>query len=96
MGMQYDVKSTAIAAAQTDAAVFAGAARIKGMVIGVPTGGGTLTLKNGSAGTTVFSVVIPSNSGGAANIVIPGEGIRCENGIYATTPSNMTVTVFYG
>ena len=96
MGMQYDVKATAIAAAQTDAPVFAGAARIKGMLIGVPTTGGTLTLKNGSAGTTVFSVVIPANAGGASNVVIPGEGIRCDNGIYATTPAGMTVTVFYG
>ena len=96
MGMQYDVKSTAIAAAQTDAAVFAGPARIKGMVIGVPTAGGTLLLKNGAAGTTVFSVVIPASSGGASTVVIPGEGIRCDNGIYATTPASMTVTVFYG
>lgn len=96
MGFQYDVKSTAIAAAQTDAAVFAGAARIKGMVIGVPTAGGTLVIKNGSGGTTVFSLVVPSSSGGAANVSIPGDGIRCENGIYVTTPANMTVTVFYG
>ena len=96
MGMQYDVKATAIAAGQTDAAVFAGAARIKGMVIGVPTAGGTLTLKNGSGGSTALSIVIPANAGGASNVVIPGEGIRCENGIYATTPANMTVTVFYG
>lgn len=94
--MQYDVKATAIAAGQTNAAVFAGAARIKGMIIGVPTAGGTLTLRNGSGGTAVFSVVIPANAGGASNVVIPGEGIRCENGIYATTPANMTVTVFYG
>ena len=96
MAMQTDVKSTPIAAAQTDAAVFAGPARIKGMVIGVPTAGGTLTLKNGSGGSTAFSVVIPTNAGGASNIVIPGEGIRCDNGIYATTPAGMTVTVFYG
>ena len=96
MGMQYDVKATAIAAGQTDAAVFAGAARIKGMLIGVPTAGGTLTIKNGSGGTTVFSAVIPANAGGASNVIIPGEGIRCDNGIYATTPAGMTVTVFYG
>jgi hypothetical protein len=82
MGMQYDVKSTAIAAAATNAAVFAGPARIKGMVVGIPTAGGTLTLRDGS--------------GGASTVVIPGEGIRCDNGIYATTPANMTVTVFYG
>ena len=96
MGMQYDVKATAIAAGQTDAPVFAGAARIKGMLIGIPTAGGTLTIKNGSAGTTVFSAVIPANAGGASNVIIPGEGIRCDNGIYVTTPANMTVTVFYG
>ena len=96
MGMQYDVKSTAIAAGQTDAAVFAGAARIKGMLIGVPTAGGTLTIKHGSGGTTVFSAVIPANAGGATNVIIPGEGIRCDNGIYVTTPASMTVTVFYG
>jgi len=96
MGMQYDVKATAIAAGQTNAAVFAGPARIKGMVIGVPTAGGTLTIRNGSGGTAVFSLVIPANSGGPANIVIPGEGIRCDNGIYATTAADLTVTVFYG
>ena len=93
--MQYDVKSTAIAAGQTDAAVFAGPARIKGMLVSVPAAGGTLALKNGSGGTTAFSFVAPAVAG-AVNVLIPGEGIRCDNGIYATTPANMTVTVFYG
>lgn len=93
--MQYDVKSTAIAAAQTDAAVFAGPTRIKGMVVSVPTAGGTLTLKNGSGGSTAFSFVAPAVAG-AVNILVPGEGINCPNGIYATTAANMTVTVFYG
>lgn len=93
--LQYDVLSTAIAAAQTDAAVFAGPARIKGMVVGVPAGGGTLTIKNGAAGTTVFSFVAPA-AAQSLNISVPGDGIRCTNGIYVTTPANMTVTVFYG
>ena len=93
--MQYDVKATAIAAAQTDAAVFASRSRIKGLVVSVPAGGGTLSLKDGAAGTTAFSFVAPS-AAGTVNIVVPGEGILCENGIYATTPASMTVTVFYG
>ena len=93
--MQYDVKSTAIAAAQTDAAVFAGPARIKGLLVSVPAAGGTMTLQNGSGGTVKFSFVAPAVAG-AVNVLIPGEGIRCDNGIYATTPANMTVTVFYG
>lgn len=93
--LQYDVLSTAIAASQTDAAVFAGPARIKGIIVGVPSGGGTLTIKNGSAGTTVFSFVAPA-AAQSLNISVPGDGIRCTNGIYVTTPANMTATVFYG
>jgi hypothetical protein len=93
--MQYDVLSTAIAAAATNATVFAGPARIKGLLVSVPTAGGTMTLQNGSGGTVKFSFVAPA-AAGAVNVVIPGEGIRCDSGIYATTPANMTVTVFYG
>lgn len=91
--MQTDVKSTAIAASQTDAAVFAGPARIKGMVVSVPLAGGTLTLKDGA--TTVFSFVAPAVAG-AVNVIVPGEGIQCKTSILATTPAGMTATVFYG
>ena len=93
--MQYDVKSTAIAAAQTNAAVFAGPARIKGLLVSVPAAGGTMTLQDGSAGTVKFSFVAPAIAG-AVNVLIPGEGIRCDSGIYATTTSGMIATVFYG
>jgi hypothetical protein len=96
MAMQYDVKATAIAAAQTDAAVFAGPARIKGLIVAIPAAGGTLTLKNGSGGATRFSFVAPAGDATVTNILIPGEGIRCDDGIYATTPANMPITVFYG
>ncbi len=96
MGMQYDVKATAIAAGQTNAAVFAGAARIKGMVVAIPAAGGTLLLKDGSGGTTRFSFVAPAGDATVTNILVPGEGIRCDSGIYATTPADMPVTVFYG
>lgn len=95
MSMQTDVKATAIAAAATNSAVFAGRSRIKGMLVSVPSAGGTLTLRDGSGGTVRFSFVAPAVAG-AVNVVIPGEGILCVNGIYATTPADMTVTVFYG
>lgn len=93
--MQTDVKSTAIAAAATNSAVFAGSARIKGLLVSVPSAGGTMTLQDGSGGTVKFSFVAPA-AAGAVNVIVPGEGILCKNGIYATTPANMTVTVFYG
>ena len=95
MSMQTDVKSTAIAAGQTNAAVFAGRARIKGLLVSVPTAGGTMTLQNGSGGAVRFSFVAPAVAG-AVNVIVPGEGILCESGIYATTPAGMTATVFYG
>lgn len=95
MSMQYDVKATAIAAAATNAAVFAGPARIKGLLVSVPAAGGTMTLRDGSGGTVKFSFVAPAIAG-AVNVLIPGEGIRCDSGIYATTPADMTATVFYG
>jgi hypothetical protein len=95
MAMQYDVQAKAIAAGQTDAAVFASRSRIKGLVVSVPAGGGTLAIKDGAAGTTVFSFVAPA-AAGTVNIIVPGEGILCETGIYVTTPASMTVTVFYG
>ncbi len=96
MGMQYDVKATAIAAAQTNAAVFAGPARIKGMVVAIPAAGGTVLLRDGSGGTIRFSLVLPAGDATVTNILVPGEGIRCDNGIYATTPADTPITVFYG
>lgn len=93
--MQTDVKSTAIAASATNSAVFAGSARIKGLLISIPVAGGTMSLKDGSGGTTLFSFVAPA-AAGTVNVLIPGEGILCSSGIYATTPAGMTATVFYG
>lgn len=95
MAMQTDVKSTAIAAAKTNEPVFAGRARIKGLLVSVPAAGGTMTLQNGSGGQVMFTFVAPAVAG-AVNVVVPGEGILCESGIYATTPANMPITVFYG
>ncbi len=96
MAMQDDVKATAIAAGQTNAAVFAGPARIKGMVVAIPAAGGTLVLRDGSGGTIRFSFVAPAGDATVTNVLVPGEGIRCDSGIYATTPADMPVTVFYG
>ena len=91
--MQTDVKSAAVAGGKTDESVFAGPARIKGLVISYPVAGGTVTLKDGA--TTVFSYASPA-AAGSVNIIVPGEGILCRDNIKATTAANTTVTVFYG
>ena len=89
--MQTDVKSTACANAATTV-VFNGPARVKGMTISYASGG-VVAVANNTANVFVFTAPAAI---GSINVVIPGEGIRCDNGIYATTPSGMTVTVFYG
>ena len=94
MSMQTDVKSTNLAAGAT-AAVFAGRARIKGITVSYPVGGGTLTLKDGSGGTTKYLFTAPAAEG-SINIVVPGQGILCASGIYGTTAAGVTATVFYG
>ena len=83
--MQYDVKATAIAAGQTDAAVFAGPSRIKGMVVSVPAGGGTLTLKDGSGGTTKFSFVAPAAAGAETSASATGRTRRSNWRSFETT-----------
>lgn len=94
MTMQTDVKAAACAAAATtDVTTYR--ARIKGVTVGVPAGGGTLTIKDGNGGTTVFSYVAAAVLGNF-NIVIPGEGILVQNGISVVTPAGMTATVYYG
>lgn len=89
MSMQYDVKSAQLATSEQ----VSGRVRIKGILISAGSGA-VIDLKNGSGGNTVFG----SNPVTAGNVyvAIPGEGILCENGIYANTVTNADITVFYG
>ena len=92
MSMQTDVKSAAVAAAQTDASVYDGRARIKGILISYPSGG-TVVLKDNA--TTVFSFTAPAAIG-TVFIPVPGEGILCSTSVVATTAASTTAVVFYG
>ena len=91
MSMQTDVKS---AEKTSSGAVFAGPSRVKSLIIAYASGG-TVAIKDGGAsGTTVFSFTAPA-AAGAINVILPGEGIRCNTSVYATL-SSATVTVVYG
>lgn len=92
MGMQTDVKSASVAAAQTDATVSANPARIKSVLISYPSGG-TVVLKDNA--TTVFSFTAPAAIG-TVNVLIPGEGILCRTNIKATTGADTSIVVCYG
>lgn len=95
MGMQTDVKSTY---RTDDGAIFGGPARIKGILISPATTAGSLVLKDGGAGgTTIFQSSWPANAAPSPfNIIVPGEGIRCETSIYADVTDLTSITVFYG
>ena len=91
MSMQYDVKAAEVTASGS---VYGARARIKGLMVSFASGG-TVVLKDGGAsGTTRFSYTAPA-AAGTANVLIPGEGILCDNNIYAVL-TDATATVFYG
>lgn len=94
MGMQTDVKSTYLIA---DGDVFAGPARVRGILISPSTSAGSLVLKDGgSSGTAVFEASWPANTTPAPfNVVIPAEGLRCETSVYADITTLTSITVFY-
>jgi hypothetical protein len=95
MGMQTDVKSTY---RTTDGAIFGAPARVKGILISPAATAGALVIKDGgSGGATVFQTSWPANTGPSPfNIVIPGQGIRCETDVYADVTDLTSITVFYG
>lgn len=91
--MQTDVKSASAAAGATTT-IFSGPARIKGVTISYPSGG-TVVLNDGTGGTAMFSFTAPA-AAGAVNILIPGEGIKCNTNISAVCAAATTAVVFYG
>jgi hypothetical protein len=95
MGMQTDVKSTY---RTDDGAIFGGPARVKGILVSPDTSAGALVIKDGGAsGATVFQSSWPASSEPSPfNVVIPGEGIRCEVSVYADVTDLTSITVFYG
>ena len=95
MGMQADVKSTYRI---NDGAIYGAPARIKGILVSPAATAGSLVLKDGGAGgTAVFETSWPANTSPSPfNIVVPGQGIRCEVSIYADVTDLTSITVFYG
>ncbi len=93
--MQYDVKSAYTAA---DAALVPYRTRLKGMYIVVGTGGANpvTVYDNSSAGSGTIVFRAGASVAGAHTVVIPGEGILANNGLYVDTGSADSVTIIYG
>lgn len=91
MTMQYDVKSTEITSSNS---VFGGPARVKGLTISFASGGTVVIKDGGASGTTVWSFTAPL-AAGVVNVLLPGEGIKCNTSVYCAVTS-ATATVIYG
>ena len=95
MTMQYDVKA---AYTESDVAMVAYPARIKGAYVSVTAGGANPVIfyDNATTGSGAVLLKVGVTVAGAHSVVIPGEGIRAINGIFCDTGSAASVTVFYG
>jgi len=91
MAVQFDVSSKEITASGS---VFGGPARLKGITVSFASGGTVAIKDGGSGGTTVWSFTAPA-AAGVVNVLLPGDGIKCNTSMYCTV-SSATATVIYG
>ena len=94
--MQTDVKSTHTTGSGL---IFAQPTRVKGLILlGASTAGDVVLYDNASAGsgTELLRFAVPNNANNVVDIMMPGEGIRAYNGVFATVPTGVSITVIYG
>ena len=92
--MQTDVKS-GNAAAATSTAVTSTRSRIKAIALTYTASAGNIAITDGNGGVTLFTLTPPAAIG-ALYMLLPGEGILAQNGIYVTNGTGTAATVFYG
>ena len=95
MTMQYDVKSAY--AGTLPAQLYTGRIRLKSIVfIGNGTGG-TFTLYDGTdtSGSIIYQFKF-STAVQPFQVLLPGEGILCNNGIYAVGTTLSAISITYG
>lgn len=94
MGMQTDVKAKYL---EADGAIFAGRARLKGLTVAVSTAGAALAVyDNASAASGTKVIEVSTAVAGVVNVLIPGEGILANNGLYLDINGAAGVTAYYG
>lgn len=102
MAMQTDVKATKPLTAtgtfktQTDADMDF-RTRIKGIYYTNGASAGSVVITNGNGGSTLLTLNTPAAANAdAVYLLIPGEGILAENGLYATVTNTASTIIFYG
>ena len=96
MTMQYDVKATS---ANASAQLVTGRVRLKQFTFVGSGTAGSLTLYDTNANSATGSVLWQTKTSTGVQpfqVLIPGEGILAQNGIYAAVANLLSVTITYG
>lgn len=94
--MQTDVKSSHVTGSGV---IFAQPTRVKSIILlGASTAGDVILYDNASAasGSELLRFAVPGNANNVVDILLPGEGIRAYDGVYASVPTGVSITVCYG
>ena len=93
--MQTDVKAAHL---DGNATVFSGPTRVRGYQVAPGGTAGEIlfydTTSNTATGTNRLTLHVTTNTAVIATL-IPGEGVRFDNGVYTVLPANSSITVFY-
>jgi hypothetical protein len=96
MGMQYDVK---MVHADANVQAIMGPVRVKAYQLAPGGTAGEIqfwdTAANSATGTERLTLNITLNTA-VISTLIPGEGIRFNDGVYIVLPANASITTFYG
>lgn len=92
MAMQTDVKA---AHTETTGSMVTGRVRLKAYHAISGGTAGDVIFTDGSGGSTLLRFNIGTGTQ-PITLLIPGEGILADSGIYVTLPATAKVTVFYG
>ncbi len=102
MAMQTDVKSTTPLAStglfktQSNAdCTFR--TRIKAIYAVCGVSAGSVVITDGNGGSTLLTLNTPTaTNAGSTYMLLPGEGILAENGLYGTVTNTASTVIFYG
>ena len=92
MGMQTDVKAATVT---SESAAVPYRTRVKALSFVTTTTAGSVQIEDGNGGTTKINIATPAVAG-MEYVLIPGEGVLCENAIWVVPTNVASVTVFYG
>lgn len=92
MSMQTDVKAATVTA---EGSAYAARARVKALSFVTTATAGSVQLEDGDGGAVKLNIATPAVAG-YEYIILPGEGVLFETGIWVVPANVSSVTVFYG